>query len=96
MGCQLLEVGSHDKMSYLRVGNGLDRIETALYNELDVACGQAIDTLLLLVPSHHSSDRIARTSSADTGVGAPGALIVLSSYCSSSLLILTPVCGKIW
>jgi hypothetical protein len=32
-----------------------------------------------------------RTSSAETGVGAPGAPIVLSSYCSSSLLILTIV-----
>lgn len=37
----------------------------------------------------HLAAHRMRTSSAETGVGAPGALIVLSSYCSSSALILS-------
>lgn len=73
----------------LRVRNCLDSVVSAFYNQLDVSRSEAIHTLKLLADSCEA-DQNMRTSSAETGVGAPGPPIWLSSSnCCSSLLMLS-------
>lgn len=72
------------------VGNGLDSVETTVYNQLDVALGKAGNTLRATTDEHGSRARIGTkvglTSRDDNGVGAPGPVILSSPtwLCASS------------
>lgn len=74
-----------------RIGNGFHGVKTPFNHKLDISCSETVDALnfinSLLCMKMWTQHR--HTSSAETGVGAPGPPMALSSYCSSSLLILT-------
>jgi hypothetical protein len=73
---------------YERVSHRLHSIVAAIDEQLDISSGQAIDALqIALVQPPHGEDLETLTSSALSGVGAPGPPTPASSNCSSSALM---------
>lgn len=74
---------------HVRIGDGFHSIVSSVYYKLDVSSCKSINSLQTVSRWLAAVNAMTFTSNAETGVGAPGAPIAPSSYCSSSVLIVS-------